>query len=226
MYVLEKPAIAEQPQDVSFVTGKSCNLYAKAAGSPRFTYEWYHDGVSFFKSTSNKLTLRKVKAQTHDGTYHVKITNPVGEVVSDTFQVSILEPVGITTQPEKSIGIIQGQSGSMSVQANGTGLLTYQWIHYDAKTRKWSDNLGANSATHIIEDMEASDVGKYRCVVSNGLFVHIQRCCSLNFIPPSITTQPQGASLKEGAKLTLSLLPVALHLFFSGRKSSLAHGRT
>ena len=39
------------------------------------------------------------------------------------------------------------------------------------------------------------------------------------FIPPSITTQPQGASLKEGAKLTLSLLsPVALHLFFSGRK--------
>jgi len=204
MYVLEKPAMAEQPQDVAFVTGKSGNLYAKAAGSPRFTYEWFHDGESIYKSTSNKLTLRKVKAQTHDGSYSVKITNPVGEVISDSFEVSILEPVGITAQPEKSIGIIQGKSGSMSVQANGTGLLAYQWIYYDTKTRKWSDVVDANSATHVIEDMEIEDVGKYRCIVSNGPSSYTSKDAVVSIvIPPSITVQPQGASLQEGAKLTL-----------------------
>ena len=138
LYVLEKPAFVEQPKDVAFLTGKTGNLYADVIGSKPLSFEWFKNGVPWATTTSNKLTLRKMKAADHGGTYSVKVTNDIGEVTSEDFTVSVVEPVRIDANPTDT-GVVSGQSGSLNVTASGGGVLTYQWMKYDAKTRKWTD---------------------------------------------------------------------------------------
>ena len=166
LLILESPAFTEQPTDQNFIVGKTGNVYVQVSGS-KLLYEWFKDGESLATTTSNKISLRKMKASQHDGTYSVRVSNAVGKVTSEDFQISVIEPVKIDTSP-KDAGIVSGEAGSLTVDASGGGTLTYQWVKYDAKTRKWSDVDGAISATLNITAITETEVGKYKCRVSNG----------------------------------------------------------
>ena len=131
--VLTKPTFTEQPQDQSFLVGKTGNIYAFVSGSKKLSFEWFKDGEAIATTTSNKVSLRKMKASEHDGMYSVKVSNAVGQVTSQDFQVSVIEPVKIDASPEDA-GIVIGNSGSLTVSASGGGTLSYQWVKYDAKS--------------------------------------------------------------------------------------------
>ena len=176
------------------------------------SYEWFKDGALLGKSTSNKWTLRKMKAAEHDGTYSFKVTNPVGELTSPDFTVSILEPVKVTGNPEHG-GIVNGTAGTLTVTATGGGTLSYQWIKYDSSTRKWLDIAGANSATLQIAAMASSDAGKYKCRVSNGASSYLSKEARISeILPPSIQKQPSDITANEGTKTLLAVESTATPL--------------
>ena len=158
LQVLAKPAFTTEPTDQSFLVGKTGNVYVYVSGSKPLSFEWFKDGESIATSTSNKLSLRKMKASEHDGTYSVKVSNPVGEVTSEDFQVSVIEPVKIDANPVDA-GIVSGEAGSLTVNASGGGTLSYQWVKYDAKSRKWSNVEGATSATLNITGITEAEEG-------------------------------------------------------------------
>ena len=202
LYVLAKPAFTSQPADQSFLVGKTGNLYAHVSGSKKLVFEWFKDGASLGTTSSNKLTLRKMKAASNDGTYSVKVTNAVGEASSEDFQVTVITPVKIEGSPVDA-GIVAGEAGSLTVNASGGGTLTYQWVKYDSKSRKWSDVEGATSATLNIASITAEDEGKYKCRVSNGPSTYYSKDADLMmYVPPTIKTQPRAVSQKEAGKVS------------------------
>ncbi len=103
------------------------------------------------------------------GTYSFTVTasNSGG---SDSKSLSItISPaaLSITTQPS-SQSVTEGKTASFSVEATGSGTLTYQWQQStDGST--WTNIDGANAATYTIENTTTAMSGyQYRCVVTDG----------------------------------------------------------
>ena len=66
--------------------------------------------------------------------------------------------------------VLPGKAVAFSIQATGTEPLGYQWKwkQFGKKGEKdgWQ-NLSGDSGTFQVEDVQASNAGYYRCVVSN-----------------------------------------------------------
>ena len=203
LQILDRPAFITQPTNKYFIRGKTASLQLAATGTPKLSFEWFKDGNSIGITKSKKLTLRKVNKVDHEGTYSVKVSNPVGEVTSEDFQVSVIEPVKIDANPVDA-GIVSGEAGSLTVNASGGGTLSYQWVKYDAKSRKWSNVEGATSATFNITAITVAEEGRYKCLVTNGASTYFSKDADLMmYVRPTIKSQPASISQKEAGKVTL-----------------------
>ncbi|MBC2607313.1 hypothetical protein [Pelagicoccus albus] len=136
--------------------------------------QWYKDGAAMSGETGDTLDLGTVDSD-DSATYHATIANPAGSITSTDFNLSVTTPLEITSQPAGAI-ISEGDSFSVTVEARGTGTLSYQW------TLEGVDISGATSATYSISSaVRATHHGHYRAVVtddltsvtSNGAFVQI-----------------------------------------------------
>ena len=72
----------------------------EASGTEKLSYEWFCNGKSIGKTSSGKLTLRKVTTDKDEGSYHVKVTNEAGVVNSESFEVTVLDPVSVEVAPQ------------------------------------------------------------------------------------------------------------------------------
>ena len=87
--------------------------------------------------------------------------------------VLVVEPPRIISQPQELRDVVEGKSARFSIQATGTEPLNYKWqwkpIGKDCASKdlepcraKW-----CSGATLTIPNVEKSNEGSYRCVVSN-----------------------------------------------------------
>ena len=78
--------------------------------------------------------------------------------------------------------VLPGKSVAFSVQANGTQALKYQWQWKQfGKTGEkdgWQ-NLPGGIGTFHVKEVQASNAGYYRCVVSNSAGSKTSQCSSL-----------------------------------------------
>ena len=92
------------------------------------------------------------------------------------------KPPMITSQPLSQKDVLSGKSVAFSVQATGTQPLGYQWQwkQFGKKGEKdgWQ-NLSGEGSTFKVEDVQASNAGYYRCVVSNSAGSETSQCSSL-----------------------------------------------
>jgi len=138
------PAITTQPQDTTIFSGQTATLSVVASGSS-LSYQWYQ-GLS--GDTSNPISGANsdtftTPALMADTSYWVQVSNPVGNVDSDTATVTIEGAPAITTQPQDTT-IFSGQTATLSVVANGSSL-SYQW--YQGLSGDTSTPVGSNSDT-------------------------------------------------------------------------------
>ena len=66
--------------------------------------------------------------------------------------------------------VLPGKAVAFSIQATGTVPLKYQWqwklFGKDGEENGWQ-NLSGDSGTFRVKEVQASNAGYYRCVVSN-----------------------------------------------------------
>lgn len=153
------PVILVQPVNTVINDGQTLTLSVVAKNASN--YQWYMGGVAIAGATSATYTKTGVVADT--GEYYCKVWNAYGSVTSLTVSVTVknlsVAPT-IIVQPQ-SQSIPFGTSFSLSVVANGTEPLAYQW-------KKDGGNIpGATSATYTDSDMQIGDAGSYTCVVTN-----------------------------------------------------------
>jgi hypothetical protein len=108
-------------------------------------------------------------------------------------------PVSIATPPQ-GVTTCEGGSVTLTVTPAGTGPFTYQW-------KKNGTNIaGATAQSYTINPATPGDSGSYTCVVTNSCSNATSAAATVTIqAAATITTQPVGRTLCEGAALNLSV---------------------
>jgi hypothetical protein len=108
-------------------------------------------------------------------------------------------PPSISSQPQNAT-VIQNQTATFSVTANGTAPLTYQW-------RKGGSALaGAAGSALTMTSAQPGDAGSYDVVVSNSAGTVTSSAATLAVnIPPAISLQPQHQIVLAPAAATFTV---------------------
>jgi hypothetical protein len=128
--VLLPPQFTTQLDDQTVVTGSDVSFTAVATGREPLSYQWFKDGSPIADGIGSVLEL--VAVRTGDaGRYSVAVVNPDG-TAEMAATLTVVVPPRIIRQPQ-SVSVVAGQSVGFSVEAEGTGPLSYQWRHGEAE---------------------------------------------------------------------------------------------
>ena len=119
------PAITAQPQPQSACLGGTATFTVAANGTPPITYQWRKDAQPIDGATADSYTIDPV-AEEDAAAYDVVVTHACGEITSDPAALTVDSGPMISTQPEAQT-VCDGDAVTLSVVAEGTEPLTYQW---------------------------------------------------------------------------------------------------
>lgn len=124
---LPPPLIMTQPSSQTVNPGDRVTFTVVATNGP-LSYQWRFAGIHLPGETGSSLVLGRVKT-TQAGAYDVIVSNPSGSVNSLAATLKVNVSAGtpiIITQPQRQ-NVRASESAILSVMANGTGPLIYQW---------------------------------------------------------------------------------------------------
>lgn len=160
-----EPVFVAEPISQTQDAGATATFRVVVRGSEPISFQWFKngaplgDGGKVTGASTATLTLTNVLGA-DAGIYHVVVSNRFGSPTSAGAALTVIDPV-ITAQPV-SEARERGQSVTFSVSAVGTAPLNYQWWKDDASLS------AANGPALTLTNLQASDAGTYRVVVSNG----------------------------------------------------------
>ena len=191
------PVVGTQPEGQILNPGQPLTLTVSATATPAPTFQWRKDGVPIQDATGATYAVASV-TEVDQGVYDVVATNEGGSVASATANVFVNDPVIITTHP-LSQAVNPGTLVSLSVVAEGTGPLTYQW-------RKGGQPIDAAIGTTLEITVSEADQGNYDVVVTNVVGPVASNAASVMVNDPVvITTHPLPQTVNPGTLVTLSV---------------------
>ena len=192
------PTIPSQPQNQTVAVGQSATFSVGACGTPPRSYQWRFNTAPLSGATSSSLTLNNVQT-TNAGSYTVVVANSTGSITSAVAVLTVIEPPTIASQPQNRT-VAVGQSATLSVGANGTPPLSYQWRFNTAPLS------GATSSSLTLNDVQTTNAGSYTVVVTNSAGSITSAVAVLTVIePPTIVSQPQNRTVTMGQSATFSV---------------------
>ena len=120
---------------------------------------------------------------TNSGQYLVVISNDFGSVTSAPVNLDITTSGPIISAIASNKSGPVGWSASLFVNADGSRPLCYQWQFYGTNVA-----LATNS-TLVINNMQPSDAGPYRVIVSNAFNTVVTSDVSLTIVPVQLSFQ-------------------------------------
>jgi len=211
------PSITMQPTSRTVINGGSTTFTVVATGTVPLVYQWWTNGVESTDATNSTLTLSSVTSD-HAGNYSVVITNSFGSVTSSVAVLTVLVRPSIATQPASQT-LAAGDNASLTVTADGTALLSYQW------RRNGANLTGATGATLNLTAVTIGQSGNYSVVVANGVgsvtsalatltVIIVSQPLSLGKTGNGILTGPtNGQILELGKAYSLKATPARGNLF-------------
>src|SRR5208283_1517094 len=136
-------------------------------------------------------------------TYHVIVTNIYGSATSSVATLTVIAPVQILGQPASQDALL-GSNVTFTVTATGTGPLNYQWFFNGAPLSDAARITGSATPALSISNVQSTDAGGYRVVISNLLSSATSLTASLTpqtVLAPSVryvmltSTNPQSPYL-------------------------------
>ena len=206
--------ITTEPVDLTVIEGETATFQVTAGGTAPFTYQWSFEGAAISGEISDTLMLSSVQ-EVQAGSYAVEISNAAGTVSSRAARLEVLVPPTLGEQPADQL-VSTGTLVTLSVSANGTAPLSYQWI--------FSGNAisGATASSLVLENVQTSQSGAYQVVVRNAAGEVVSGEAVLTVSQPlEITGQPQSQTIVEGESTTLTVEvsgsePVSYQWFYNG----------
>lgn len=199
----DPPVISQQPANVEVQQGASATFSVTADGEDPLEYQWQFNETDI--PNANGATYTISSAQTsHSGNYRVLVGNLGGVTTSSSVTLTVHTPPVITQQPaNRSVKV--GEMLSLSVEAQGTGDLQYQWQFNQ------QDLASQTQQSLMISSVQLSHAGQYRVIVtspggqvfSESAVVTVD--ASVEAQAPQITQQPQSQTVAVGAEVRLSV---------------------
>lgn len=209
---------AEPPSSLLVTIGDTVNIPASVGGVV--------GGLQWQKSTDNGSTFTAIdpalnpsaatdtltlsNVQPTDGAvYRLVASNTAGSSASSAVTVTTTTtpvPPTLLTQPVG--GTVQAPAPyTFKVVANGSSPLQYQWQKSSDGGATFSPIAGATGATYAIAATTLADEGEYEVVVTNHAGTVTSAAATLTVNQPlTITGEPTGATLNEGAAYTLQVV--------------------
>ncbi len=155
-------------------------------------------------SLAGSASVQLTFASAAGGSY---VAIAVGSSAYQTGVFTARAPVApkILTQPQ-SQSVVVGSSVVLSVSADGTAPLSYQWKKDNANVSDGGRIQGALTQTLTISNVQPGDAGSYSAVVKNAAGSATSVAASLAvLVPPAITTQPASQTVSAGATVVFSV---------------------
>ena len=166
------PIIITHPVAVVTSLGQTTNFSVTAVGPGPFTYQWRKNGQTLsngghYSGTSTERLEISNAAGADEGTYDVIVTNAYGSSApSDGATLGVNRSPTITQQPV-GVTVKEGEPVTLSVVADGTATLTYQWKRGGTNLVNNGIFSGVDTPTLHISETIVADNGLYTVTVSN-----------------------------------------------------------
>ncbi len=226
--VLVPPTIVTQPTSVTAVAGSNVSFTVAAGGSGTLTYQWLKNGVNISGATSATLTFASAST-TDAANYSVTVANAAGSTTSAAATLTVQTPPSIVTQPASQFGAL-GSTITLSVNASGTGPLSYQWFQSGVALVNGGNVSGSTSNILTITALTTNEVATYFVVISNvvGSVTSTNASVSVN-VAPIITVPPADQFVAVGSNAVFTVAatgsnPLTYQWLKNGAK--LANGTT
>ncbi len=153
------PAISTQPMAQTVTQGNPATFLVAASGTAPMAYQWKFNGTNIVGATDSTYTRNN--AQPSDaGYYSVSITNSVGSTNTANVLLTVNQYPTITLSPQDA-SVNPGVDVTFTVQASGTGPLSYQWKF------EGENIIGANGTNFTRSNIQLDDDGVYSVLVTN-----------------------------------------------------------
>ncbi len=204
--------ITSQPTTQVKFDGELATFTVVATGTGPITYQWQKDGFDIPFATADQYTT-SVNAGTL-GIYRVKVTNVVGQVVSNNAALAFAGPdAAILLDPVPAM-LPVGGTLDLSVIAQGDAPLAYQWKRNNAVLK------GATATNYMVTNVTTARAGAYNCVVTNTVGGIKKTATSLVVQVGVVDQTSKNFVLKVGSKVTLSVTAVGNNLTYQWMKDN------
>ena len=204
LIVTAPPAIVSSPSSLTVTQNTGASFSVTAAGAQPFSYQWQFNSAPITGATNTSYTL--LSAQSTDaGSYSVIVTNIYGGATSDVASLTVLVPPSITNPPLSQM-VQTGNCVTLTIGADGTAPLSYQWNFNGVP------QAGATTTSFL-----ACNAGSYSVLVSNIAGMLLSDPAVLTLTNPAAPVQPGSfappAVLGDGSvQLTMSGTPYTNYL--------------
>lgn len=191
------PSIIEDPVALEVLAGNSASFSVRVSGDSPFGYQWRLNGIPVEGATFSDYSIPAVGAN-NDGEYTVVVTNHCGAVTSAVATLVVLLPPTINSQPTNQ-SIVLGKPVTITVDAKGTPLLSYQW-------RFNGIPIGGNysQSFYSISRIASANAGKYDVVIANQYGSVTSQVAVISVLnPPAISLQPTNQTIGLGSNAVL-----------------------
>ncbi len=207
------------PANQSVTVGATARFKVTATGSTPLTYKWVRRNVDTVGTNADSLILNTV-TNADTGSYKCVVRNSVGQAVSGSATLAVLFAPSISQQPSNQ-SVSVGATVKFGIVAAGSTPRTYKWVKNTTDTV-----AGATTDTLTLANVQLSDSGTYKCVVSNAVGQAVSNAARLTVTPVAIW----GAhAVMDGFAITSSHSAITFHLprSASGIRVSImdVHGR-
>jgi hypothetical protein len=214
------PAIVNQPQSRTNVSGTTASFSITASGTSPFSYQWQFNETNIVGATASALTLSNVQAAAA-GNYRVVVTNSAAATTSLVAVLTVWTPPVITVQPASRTNVV-GTTATFSPTVTGNPSPSYQWRFNGTNLTDGAVISGANSNSLVLSNVQTTNAGSYSMVVSNAVGMLTSAVAVLTIIvPPTITSQPTNTTAIAGTNVLFSVtasgtLPLTYRWQFNG----------
>ena len=169
----------------------SNGTYAYSKASPTTGILAIQDSISG-SSTSHQLSFDTAAS----GTIVLRQTGGWGYQTA-VFTMESMQPPVILVHPESSI-VALGSGTTFTINAAGAEPLRYQWLKNDVFL------FGATQATFTIPNVQLSDQGEYKVLISNDVGSVVSHSANLSIIlPPFIIVNLTNVTIQTGSNAVL-----------------------
>jgi hypothetical protein len=191
------PAITQGPAGATRCAGQAASFSITATGTAPLAYQWRRDGVSLADGAgisgamTASLSIAAV-SPAHAGSYDCVVTNACGSATSSAAALAVHTAPTIVSGPAPATRCT-GQAAVLTVSAEGTSPLAYQWRRDGVPLSDGGGYSGAATATLTIVSTVAGNLGSFDCVVTNACGAATSDAAAVQYnAPPTITEQPAG----------------------------------
>lgn len=214
--------ITQNPQSQALPYTSNVTFSVTATGTGPLSYQWFLNGGVVANNSrvsgANSATLTITNLQFADaGAYTAVVSNAFGSVISAGAVLTVVSPPFVTVQPPSAQTVGAGTNVTLSVSAQGTPPLIYQWLF------NGTNLAGATSTTLSLSNVQRNASGLYSLLITNVYgSTQVDLSLTVTDTPPYILSQPSGASVPAGSSITLAVsargsLPLRYQWRFNGQ---------